>query len=84
MSSVCADLVMSSKLPEIALSELDITQVFFKRYVDDIITLIHAYKEHIILNTFNIYHSKLEFTVEVGNNGKLPFLNDLVIRTNTN
>ena len=52
----------------------------WKRYVDDTISYIkEEFTEH-VLSKLNGYHDNIEFTYEIENDGKLPFLDVLVIR----
>ncbi|XP_062704174.1 uncharacterized protein LOC134286560 [Aedes albopictus] len=56
---------------------------FFRRYVDD--CLLCARKEEVaaILNEFNGFHQRLQFTVEMEADGKLKFL-DMILRRENN
>ena len=53
----------------------------YRRYVDDTFVIFKS-REHIplFLNYLNSKHQNIEFTVEVENNGKLPFLDILITR----
>ena len=53
---------------------------FFFRYVDDIITAVPTDKIDTILNTFNSYNHKIKFTIEEESDGKICFLDVLIIR----
>ena len=53
---------------------------FFFRYVDDIITAVPANEIHTIMNTFNSYNHKIQFTTEKESDGKFCFLDVLIIR----
>ena len=52
----------------------------WKRYVDDTISYIKEEYIEPILSKLNGYHANIEFTYEIENDGKLPFLDVLVIR----
>uniref|UniRef100_A0A5S6R3C8 Reverse transcriptase domain-containing protein n=1 Tax=Trichuris muris TaxID=70415 RepID=A0A5S6R3C8_TRIMR len=53
----------------------------FKRYVDDIFVIIEKDKEVALLDHLNsIFAGKITFTMEREENGKLAFLDCLVIR----
>lgn len=73
LSPVVANLVMED-LEKSALNSLQFLPIFYKRYVDDIITCIPHDKIDDILNAFNSYHPRLQFTTETQNNNKLAFL----------
>ena len=52
----------------------------WKRYVDDTISYIKEESIEHVLSKLNGYHDNIEFTHEIQNDGKLPFLDVLVIR----
>ena len=52
----------------------------WKRYVDDTISYIKEKSIDHVLPKLNGYHDNIEFTYEIENDGKLPFLGVLVIR----
>jgi len=55
---------------------------FYFRYVDDIVTAVPSNRIQDILNMFNLFHPRLQFTIEVEGN-KLNFL-DVTITKNKN
>ena len=52
----------------------------WKRYVDDTISYIKEKPIEHVLSKLNGYHDNIEFTYEIENDGKLSFLDVLVIR----
>ena len=52
----------------------------WKRYVDDTFSYIKEESIEHVLSKLNGYHDNIEFTYEIENDGKLPFLDVLVIR----
>ena len=50
------------------------------RYVDDIITAAPHNKIDIIKNTFNNFNHKIQFTTEEESEGRISFLDVLIIR----
>ena len=52
----------------------------WKRYVDDTISYIEEESIEHVLSKLNGYHGNIELTYEIENDGKLPFLDVLVIR----
>ena len=52
----------------------------WKRFVDDTISYIKEESIELVLSKLNGYYDNMEFTYETGNDGKLPFLDVLVIR----
>lgn len=83
LSPICSDIVMS-ELQNSCLQKLSFKPPFYKRYVDDIVTCIPKDQIDIVLNTFNKFHPKLQFTIEVETNQQLPFLDVLLIRNSHN
>jgi len=54
---------------------------FYHRYVDDIILAAPFDQMSMILDTFNNFHNRLQFTMEFENDRKLNFL-DLMMKVN--
>ena len=52
----------------------------WKRYVDDTTSYIKEESAERVLSELNGYHDNIEFTYKIENEGKLPFLDILVIR----
>ena len=67
---------------DLSLSKVPFQLKFYKRYVDDIITCIKLEDLPILLDTFNSFHNRLQFTYEVEKDSCLSFLDTLVIRSN--
>lgn len=63
MSPVIADLVLEI-LEEIILGKFMFEVPFFIRYVDDIVTAIPSNKIDLVVETFNTYNEKIQFTFE--------------------
>jgi len=83
LSPVIADIVMRD-LEITCLHKLNFNLTFYHRYVDDIILTSPPDKLDIILNTFNSYHERLHFTIELEENRSLSFLDlRLTISDNT-
>ncbi|XP_043467539.1 protein dopey homolog PFC0245c-like [Leptopilina heterotoma] len=81
ISGLFADIVMED-LETICLSKLSFKPLFFYRYVDDIITCIPADKINEIVDKFNGYDERLQFTFEMLNNNSINFLDVLIIIDN--
>ncbi|XP_044751735.1 uncharacterized protein LOC123311729 [Coccinella septempunctata] len=79
LASIVAEIVMS-ELQEQALSGLSFRVPLFKRYVDDIFTILPHDKINDTVGVFNNFHPRLQFTVEIESNGSLAFLDVEVIR----
>lgn len=79
-SPALAALVMNDLVTTVT-DQLPFTVPFFRFYVDDSITAIPKDKVNETLLLFNRYHEKIQFTVELENEGSLPFLDVCVHRT---
>ena len=65
LSLVIADLVMR-RLETVSLMSLDLDAAFYFRYVDDICTAIVPSKIDLVLEQFNSFHPRLQFTSKLG------------------
>ena len=74
-----ANLVMED-VEERALASYDIQLPFWKRYVDDVFTVVHVDRVQHLLEHLNHIECSIQFTVEVEIDGKLPFLDVSVNR----
>ncbi|XP_062715777.1 uncharacterized protein LOC134291698 [Aedes albopictus] len=79
LSPTIADLVMETLLDNV------VTRVSFpfpvlKKYVDDLMLAVPKDKIEEVRTIFNSYHEKIQFTVEVEQEGKIPFLDLLLVR----
>ncbi|XP_045462556.1 uncharacterized protein LOC123672495 [Harmonia axyridis] len=83
VSQICCDIVMV-KLQDYCLSRLPFSVPIFKRYVDDIFTSVPVNTEQLVLDTFNSFHPKLQFTLELESKSALNFLDMRVERTDDN
>lgn len=79
LSPVLAEIVTDA-LIETVVTTLHIMIPIIKKYVDDLFLCIPQEQIHDVLQAFNSYHPKLQFTAEVEENQQLPFLDVLVIR----
>ena len=79
VSVVVTDMVMENK-EQRALNSFSHTPIFWKRYVDDtcvalLPSLVGSFHQHL-----NSIEPSIQFTVEIENNGCLPFLDILITR----
>lgn len=80
---------ISGFLADIVMEDLEIQMIpklpfelpYYVRFVDDIKTAIPANGEEVIVKTFNSYHKRIQFTIEVENDKKLNFLDMTVARS---
>ena len=78
LSPIAAGIAMDD-LETKCIASLPFKLPFFFRYVDDIITAVPANKIDTILNTFNSYNHKIQFTTEKESDGKICFLDVLIV-----
>lgn len=81
MSSAVAQLVMED-LEITTLAKLKFQIPFFYRFVDDCIMAVPADQVNNVVNEFNKYHKKLQFTVETEINKQINFLDLTLFQTN--
>lgn len=79
LSPVLGDLVMETLLDDVV-PRLPFTIQFIKKYVDDIITVVPEDKIQEVVRIFNQFHGRLQFTYEKEVEGKIPFLDVLIIK----
>jgi len=73
LSPIVADIVMQA-LENYTLNALKLDLPLYVRYMDEIVLAAPTDKIDTILNMFNSYHSRLQFTVEYEFNHCLYFL----------
>lgn len=78
ISPIISDIIMQDLETE-ALKNLDFSLHFYFRYVD-VIMAVSTNKINTVLQSFNSFHKRLKFTVELENNGCLNFLDTTIIR----
>ena len=81
VSVVVAEIVMLN-IKEQALATYSETLPLWLRYVDDTITAVHKNKIDEFHEHLNKQNTSIQFTKEIEENGKIPFLDCLVIREN--
>jgi len=79
LSSVLADIVLQD-IEEAALGRLPASLPFYYRYVDNILLAPELFK--LILETFNSFHDKSKFIMEIGEGGRISFLDVTLIVEN--
>jgi len=80
LSPVIADLVLLD-LEIVALERFGFEVPFYFRYVDDIATAVHRTQIDRLLNIFNSFHPRIQFTIEIRGNF-LNFLDITLIKNN--
>lgn len=83
LSPVVANIVMERLEQESlhTLEEKRISMRIYRRYVDDCFCVANQEQVDVILSTFNEFHERLNFTVEMETNNKLKFL-DMTLQRN--
>ncbi|KYN09501.1 hypothetical protein ALC57_18369 [Trachymyrmex cornetzi] len=69
-------------LKKIAINRLLVQPLFYFRYVDDVILALPSNNINDALNTFNSLHTRLQFTLEIGSEDRLSFLDTTLIIDN--
>ena len=82
VSVVVAEIVMQH-IEKQALATYDQTLHFWFRYVDDTITILQTDDVDVFHGHLNQQNSDIQFTRELEDNGKIPFLDYLVNCNNT-
>jgi len=78
LSPIIADLVLRD-LETISIKKLPFELSLYRRYVDDILLAAPLDQLKIILDTFNSYHDRLQFTLEISINNMINFLDVTII-----
>jgi len=73
LSPILADIVLED-VEEAALDRLPVDLPFYFRYIDDILLAAPRNSLDLILETFNSFHTRLKFTIEVSREGHISFL----------
>ena len=81
ISPIIADLVMR-RLETVSLMSVNMDILFYYRYVDDICTALPPSQIDVLLERFNSFHARLQFTVERG--GKTINFLDVTVSVNNN
>lgn len=80
LSPIVADIVLQD-IENKALYKIGIKLPIYYRYVDDILLAIPKHLVNNIVDIFNSYHSRIQFTYELEDNRSINFL-DLKIKIN--
>lgn len=78
-SPIIAAMVMN-KITQMVLEKIKFLIPFIFIFVDDTLLAVPSDMVQYILDLFNSIHASLQFTIEVEQNGRIPFLDLLVIR----
>jgi len=81
LSPILADMVLQD-IEDTALNLLPVSLPFYVRYVDDILLAAPLDSLDTILNTFNSFHDRLKFTMEIGKDNSINFLDTMIINKN--
>ncbi|XP_017470366.1 PREDICTED: uncharacterized protein LOC108362044 [Rhagoletis zephyria] len=78
-SPIVADIVMEELLKK-CVQNSDIRIKILTKYVDDLFGICKISHVENILTALNSFHPSIKFTMEKENNGRLPYLDTLIIR----
>lgn len=80
-STILADFVLTDILAE-AMSELGYDPVLIVKYVDDILMIIPKEEFQNTFTIFNSINKAIQFTYEIEENHRIPYLDIMIIRNN--
>ena len=80
VSAVVANLFMEN-FEQRAIDTLSIPPKLWHRYVDDTFSIVKRHAVNSMLNQLNALNNNIQFTMELEDNGRLPFLDTTVKRT---
>ncbi|GAB0090966.1 hypothetical protein DMENIID0001_057530 [Sergentomyia squamirostris] len=83
LSPIIADLVMDHTISTV-LQELPVEVIGMTKYVDDLFCMIPAGSVDTMLQAFNGFHDRIQFTVEVERDGGIPYLDTYISRNGRN
>lgn len=78
-SGIIADMVLED-LEEESMKKLPFELPYYKRYVDDVNTAIPSNQQDKVLEVFNEYHPRLQFTIETEENDSINFLDMTLVK----
>lgn len=73
ISPILAEIVMDD-LEKFVFDKLDFELPFYFRYVDDTILCVPLVKLQTVIDTFNSFHPRIQFTYEIEKNNSISFL----------
>ncbi|XP_055714720.1 uncharacterized protein LOC129808834 [Phlebotomus papatasi] len=79
ISPIIADIVMQRAI-EKTLENSTLRIMFTKKYVDDLLLAVHRDDVGEVLQQFNSFHPKIQYTMEIEQNGSIPYLDMMVCR----
>lgn len=78
-SPVIADIIMEVLL-DTSLNKMKTKPKILTKYVDDLFAIVRKDTIESVMTTLNAFHKNIQFTMEEEINGKLPYLDAVVIR----
>ncbi|XP_055685941.1 uncharacterized protein LOC129791684 [Lutzomyia longipalpis] len=73
LGPIAADIIMQKVLNDVLeMSPLRID--FVIKYVDDLLIAVHSEDKHLLTEAFGSIHDRIKFTIELEQEGKLPYL----------
>ena len=77
IANIVLDTLLDNVIDELKANNIEIK--FITKYVDDLFAIIGKSDEDKILRTMNIYHKKIQFTIEREKNMSIPYLDINII-----
>lgn len=81
LSPIIADITLQNLVMR-AVETLPFNLPFYYRYVDEIALVTPSFMLNVVLDTFNSFHPRLQFTLEEGVDNRLDFLDVTMILNN--
>ncbi|XP_065362086.1 uncharacterized protein LOC135955655 [Calliphora vicina] len=80
IANIVLDTLLDDVIDELRANDMEIK--FITKYVDDLFAIIRKSDEEKILKTMNVYHNKIQFTIEREKNMSIPYLDINIIKDN--
>ncbi|XP_065370896.1 uncharacterized protein LOC135963045 [Calliphora vicina] len=80
IANIVLDTLLDDVIDELRANNIEIK--FITKYVDDLFAIIRKSDEEKILKTMNVYHNKIQFTIEREKNMSIPYLDINIIKDN--
>lgn len=86
LAPTIADIVLDDILTKLNenLNNINIKPKYLTKYVDDILAIIKKDEVNIILEELNKQHERIQFTIEIEDNGSIAFLDSKIFREGEN
>ncbi|XP_055714198.1 uncharacterized protein LOC129808446 [Phlebotomus papatasi] len=79
INPIIADIVMQRAIEETLKGNM-LRILFIKKYVDDLLLAVHKDDVNDVLQQFNSFHPRIQYKMEIEDNGVIPYLDTVVHR----